>query len=220
MHQTDLFDVEGTIAPKAQSDDRFAALAPADLSDGEKDSIIQLALRVLEPAVRYQVFTDVETTKRYLQLRFAREPNELFACAYLDTRHRLIELAELFHGTIDGCSVHPRVVAQRALAVGASACIIAQPSKRRSNPEHGGHPHHPSHPGSARAARHPPPRPHRRRPRGRRLTRRTRGPMTWPGSPSPPTAPPGSKASSPASNGPMTALSPSCPWIRMDRPQC
>jgi len=123
MHQTDLFDVEGTIAPKAQSDDRFAALAPADLSDGEKDSIIQLALRVLEPAVRYQVFTDVETTKRYLQLRFAREPNELFACAYLDTRHRLIELAELFHGTIDGCSVHPRVVAQRALAVGASACI-------------------------------------------------------------------------------------------------
>jgi DNA repair protein RadC len=125
MHQTDLFDVEGTIALRAQSKDRFAALAPADLSDGEKDSVIQLALRVLEPEVQYQVFTDVETTKRYLQLRFAREPNELFACAYLDTRHRLIELTELFHGTIDGCSVHPRVVAQRALALGASACIAA-----------------------------------------------------------------------------------------------
>ncbi len=125
MHQTNLFDAETTVATKADSDDRFATLAPTDLSDGEKDSVIQLALRVLEPTVQYQVFTDVESTKRYLQLRFAREPNELFACAYLDTHHRLIELAELFHGTIDGCSVHPRVVAQRALAIGASACIAA-----------------------------------------------------------------------------------------------
>lgn len=125
MQQTNLFDADTTVAIQADSDDRFATLAPTDLSDGEKASVIQLALRVLEPAVQYQVFTDVESTKRYLQLRFAREPNELFACAYLDTRHRLIELAELFHGTIDGCSVHPRVVAQRALTIGASACIAA-----------------------------------------------------------------------------------------------
>ncbi|MCF7993435.1 MAG: DNA repair protein [Chromatiaceae bacterium] len=125
MHQTDPLDVEPTIALRAESHNRFATLAPMDLSDGEKDSVIQLALRALETTAQHQVFTDVESTKRYLQLRFAREPNELCACAYLDTHHRLIELAELFHGTIDGYSVHPRVVAQRALAVGASACIVA-----------------------------------------------------------------------------------------------
>ena len=124
MQQTNLFDnaANETLAP--DGDNRFLGLAPTDLSDDEKDSLIQLALRVLEPAERYDVFTDVESTKRYLQLRFAREPHEIFACAYLDTRHRLIELAELFRGTIDGCSVHPRVVAHRALAVGAGACSM------------------------------------------------------------------------------------------------
>ena len=124
MQQTNLFDnaANETLAP--DGDNRFGGLAPTDLSDDEKDSLIQLALRVLEPGERYDVFTDVESTKRYLQLRFAREPHELFACAYLDTRHRLIELAELFRGTIDGCSVHPRVVAHRALVVEAGACIM------------------------------------------------------------------------------------------------
>jgi len=124
MQQTNLFDNAANEALAPDGDNRFGGLAPTDLSDDEKDSLIQLALRVLEPAERYDVFTDVESTKRYLQLRFAREPHEIFACAYLDTRHRLIELAELFRGTIDGCSVHPRVVAHRALVVEAGACIM------------------------------------------------------------------------------------------------
>jgi len=124
MHQTNLFETESAEALASTGGDRFAMLAPADLSDGEKDSVIQLALRVLEPAVHYEAFTDTESTKRFLRLRFARAPHEIFACAYLDTRNRLIELAELFRGTIDGCSVHPRVVAQHALTVGAGACIL------------------------------------------------------------------------------------------------
>ena len=125
-HQIPLFDDIDPLGPTTRDDrNRFATLAPTDLTDGEKDSLIALALRVLEPTVRYDAFTDAESTKRFLCLRFAREPNELFACAYLDTRHRLIELAELFRGTIDGCSVHPRVVAQHALSLGAGACILA-----------------------------------------------------------------------------------------------
>jgi len=41
----------------------------------------------------------------------------------LDKRHRLIEYVELFRGTIDGASVHPREVVKEALARNAAALI-------------------------------------------------------------------------------------------------
>jgi DNA repair protein RadC len=45
----------------------------------------------------------------------------------LDTRHRLIEFVELFRGTIDGASVHPREVVKLALAKNAAALILCHP---------------------------------------------------------------------------------------------
>lgn len=104
--------------------DRFAALAPTDLSEPERESLIALALRVLEPSRPYETFCDAETVQRYCRLRFAQESRELFACAFLDSRHRLLELSVLFQGTIDGCSVHPRIVAEAALAHRSAAVIL------------------------------------------------------------------------------------------------
>jgi DNA repair protein RadC len=49
----------------------------------------------------------------------------VFACLFLDNRHRLIEYEELFRGTIDGASVHPREVVRRALRANAAAVIFA-----------------------------------------------------------------------------------------------
>ena len=72
MHQTNLFGFEPSNATRSEANDRFATLAPTDLTHGEQDSLIRLALQVLEPTVRYDAFTDAESTKRYLQLRFAR----------------------------------------------------------------------------------------------------------------------------------------------------
>ena len=43
---------------------------------------------------------------------------------FLDNRHRIIEVSELFHGTIDGASVHPRVVVQQALELNSAALIL------------------------------------------------------------------------------------------------
>jgi DNA repair protein RadC len=37
-------------------------------------------------------------------------PHEVFACLFLDTRHRVIAYEELFRGTLDGSEVHPREV--------------------------------------------------------------------------------------------------------------
>ncbi|MCP5092144.1 MAG: DNA repair protein RadC, partial [Gammaproteobacteria bacterium] len=43
---------------------------------------------------------------------------------FLTNRHRIIKVAELFQGTIDGASVHPRVVVQKALELNAAATIL------------------------------------------------------------------------------------------------
>lgn len=43
----------------------------------------------------------------------------------LDKRHRLIAWEELFRGTIDGASVHPREVVKKPLGYNAAAVILA-----------------------------------------------------------------------------------------------
>jgi DNA repair protein RadC len=49
----------------------------------------------------------------------------VFACLFLDNHHRVIDYEELFRGTIDGASVHPREVVRRALHHNAAAVIFA-----------------------------------------------------------------------------------------------
>ncbi len=43
----------------------------------------------------------------------------------MDSRHQVIAYEELFKGTVNGCTVHPRVVAQRALEQNAFALVLA-----------------------------------------------------------------------------------------------
>ena len=49
----------------------------------------------------------------------------MFAALFLDNRHRVIRYEELFRGTIDGASVHPREVVKAALKLNAAALIFA-----------------------------------------------------------------------------------------------
>jgi DNA repair protein RadC len=61
----------------------------------------------------------------YLRARIRAYPYEVFACLFLDNRHRVIAFEELFRGSIDGASVHPREVVRRCLAHNAAAVIFA-----------------------------------------------------------------------------------------------
>jgi len=63
-------------------------------------------------------------TREFLVARLRDTPHELFCCLHLDNRHRLIAFEELFRGTIDGASVHPREVVKQALARNAAAVIL------------------------------------------------------------------------------------------------
>jgi len=69
--------------------------------------------------------TAPEATRAFLTAQLRDRGYEVFCCLYLDNRHRLIAFEELFRGTIDGASVHPREVVRQALAKNAAALIIA-----------------------------------------------------------------------------------------------
>ncbi|MBB6092554.1 DNA repair protein RadC [Povalibacter uvarum] len=64
-------------------------------------------------------------TKEFLRMRLRDLPHEVFCCVYLDNRNRVIGFDELFRGTIDGASVHPREVVKEALSRNAAAVILA-----------------------------------------------------------------------------------------------
>jgi DNA repair protein RadC len=65
-----------------------------------------------------------DETRDFLRLRLADYRNEVFGCLFLDNRHRIIAVRELFQGTIDGASVYPRVVVQQAMEVNAAAIVF------------------------------------------------------------------------------------------------
>jgi len=60
-----------------------------------------------------------------MKLHLAHLDHEVFAVLWLDNRHRVLSFEELFRGTIDGASVHPREVVKAALSHNAAACILA-----------------------------------------------------------------------------------------------
>ena len=66
-----------------------------------------------------------DDTRRFLTARLRRHEHEVFACLFLDNRHRLICFEELFRGTVNGASVYPREIAKRGLHHNAAAIIIA-----------------------------------------------------------------------------------------------
>jgi len=89
-------------------------------------AVMEMARRQLrEGLARGEALTSPDLTRNYLQAHLADRLQEVFACLYLDNRHRVIEYEELFQGTIDGASVHPREVVRRALFHNAAAVILS-----------------------------------------------------------------------------------------------
>ena len=87
---------------------------------------LEMARRYLaERLVRGDALTSPQDTRDFLMARLRGYPHEVFACLFLDNRHRMLSFEELFSGTIDGASVHPREIVKRALSHNAAAVILA-----------------------------------------------------------------------------------------------
>jgi DNA repair protein RadC len=92
------------------------------------DALICQALAILDARLRTQddVFiTNPEDTRTYLRLKLAEREAEVFCVLFLTNRHRVIAFTEMFQGTIDGATVHPREVVKQALRLNAAAVILA-----------------------------------------------------------------------------------------------
>ena len=116
---------------QVKSEDQATYSAPPSVSPSVspdyEDETITLALSILAGRLREpgEGMSSPETVKNFLRLKLQERKHEIFACLFLDNRHRLIEYKELFRGTIDGASVHPREVVKEALSVNAAAVILA-----------------------------------------------------------------------------------------------
>lgn len=99
------------------------------------DQILEAARQAIELKMqRGAELTSPALVKEYLRNKLAGFDHEVFAVLFLDTRHRLIEYRELFHGTIDSASVHPREVVKEALRLNAAAVIVSH-NHPSGNPE-------------------------------------------------------------------------------------
>lgn len=99
------------------------------------DQILSAARQAIDHKMqRGADFRSPADVKAYLCAKLSSLDHEVFAVLFLDTRHRLIEYAEMFRGTIDGASVHPREVVKEALRFNAAAVIFAHPHPS-GNPE-------------------------------------------------------------------------------------
>ncbi len=89
-------------------------------------AVLEMGRRHLqETLTRGDALTSPDATRNYLTARLREQQNEVFACLFLDSKNRVIQYEELFFGTIDGASVHPRQIVQRALSHNAAGLILA-----------------------------------------------------------------------------------------------
>jgi DNA repair protein RadC len=96
---------------------------------GIKYAQIQAGLEMVkrhyqEVLKRGNALTSPDITRAYLSAQLRGYTYEVFVCLFLDNQHRVIQLDELFRGTIDGASVYPREVVKQALYHNAAAVIL------------------------------------------------------------------------------------------------
>lgn len=89
------------------------------------EEIIEAARIYARKSLEREPFKATHPTlvQAYLEVHFAGEEREVFACLFLDNKHNLISVDNLFYGSINHTAVYPREVAKRALYHNAAAVI-------------------------------------------------------------------------------------------------
>jgi DNA repair protein RadC len=100
-------------------------LFPIQCYIAQEDLLNAASTMLLEGLASQECLTRPKDTAEFLQLALAREKTEHFAVIFLNNQHRLIAYELLFQGTINGATIHPRVVVQKALAHNAAAVVLA-----------------------------------------------------------------------------------------------
>lgn len=102
----------------------YTGLGPAKYA--QLQAVLEMNRRHLEATItRESALESPQAVRDYLKAQLRHQKHEVFACLFLDTKHRVLAFEPLFYGTIDGASVYPRQVVKRALAHNAAALILS-----------------------------------------------------------------------------------------------
>ncbi|MEO7928115.1 MAG: DNA repair protein RadC [Gallionella sp.] len=86
----------------------------------------ELVKRLLhEDLQRGDALNSPGAVRDYLKLMMNGLEHEVFMVIFMDTKHRVISIEEMFRGTLNQTSVYPREVVKRALALNCAALIFA-----------------------------------------------------------------------------------------------
>ena len=106
-----------------------AIAAVSELAD-DRAARINAAQEIMRRVLREKLtsgnaLNSPSAVREYLRLKLQALPHEVFVCLFLDAQNRVIEIEELFRGTLTQTSVYPREVVKRALHHNAGAAIFA-----------------------------------------------------------------------------------------------
>lgn len=91
-----------------------------------KEAIFAAAKRLSNCQLRRGVsIQSSETAKAAISQKLFGYQYEMFACLFLDSNHRVLEFQEMFRGSINSATIHPREVVKEALRLNAAAVIFA-----------------------------------------------------------------------------------------------
>lgn len=135
----DLLMIHGSLRALLLADRNAAKSNGLTLSNyASLQATLEIARRHYQELLRAGATLDTgRALREFLRMRMRDLPYEVFAVLYIDNRHRFLQFKELFRGTIDGASVHPREVVRDALTHNAAAVIavhnhpsgVAEPSQ-------------------------------------------------------------------------------------------
>ena len=71
-----------------------------------------------------EILNNSERTKKFLASRLREYSQEVFACLFLNTHHRVLAFEKLFFGSLTETGVYPREIIKRAIAHNAAKIIL------------------------------------------------------------------------------------------------
>jgi DNA repair protein RadC len=106
---------------------RFEGIAGlGDAKYVQLHAVLEMSRRALRETLdRGAALSSPQSVRDYLRLKLQGKAHEVFVAVFLDAQNRVLEVEELFRGTLTQTSVFPREIVKRALHFNAAAVIFA-----------------------------------------------------------------------------------------------
>ena len=89
-------------------------------------AVLEMSRRALRETIdRGAALSSPQAVRDYLRLKLQGREHEVFVAVFLDAQNRVLDVEDLFRGTLTQTSVFPREIVKRALHYNAAAVIFA-----------------------------------------------------------------------------------------------